>query len=164
MMNTRNIIIGSLFAAIAALFQLIPFFFSEALIFFTIFSALPIYIVSRINPKTGILSYFVTGIIVMILSVHEGLFFLLTNGVVAISLGICNYYTEKKWIIWAISSISLTITLSIINYGIGLSIFSIEIPGGRIIQILIILSLSLIYNIFYYYFSSFTYGLLMKRV
>ena len=33
MINTKNIIIGSLFAAIAALFQLIPVFFSEVLIF-----------------------------------------------------------------------------------------------------------------------------------
>lgn len=162
-MNTRNIVIGSLLAAIAALFQLMPFFFSEMLIFMTIFSAVPIYIASRINPKIGVLSYFVTSVIVMTLSVHESLFFLLTNGIVGMSLGICNYYIDRKSIIWSISSIPLTIALSIMNFGIGIPIFGTQIPGGIIIQLLIILLISAIYNIFYYYFSSFIYELIIKK-
>lgn len=48
-MNTRNIVIGSLLAAIAALFQLMPFFFSEMLM--TIFSAVPIYITQQLTLK-----------------------------------------------------------------------------------------------------------------
>lgn len=164
MINTKNIIIGSLFAAIAALFQLIPVVFSEVLVFLTIFSAVPIYIVSRINPKTGFLSYLVASMIVMILSVHEGVFFLCTNGIVGISLGIFSYYTRSKATIWILSSIALTITLSIMNYGIGIPVFGMKIPGGIIIQILIIFLVSVTYNIFYYYFSSSIYNLLKKNL
>lgn len=163
-MNTKTIVIGALFAVIAALFQLIPTLFSETFVLLTIFSAVPIYIVSRINPEAGLLSYFVATMIVMILSVHEGLFFLCTNGMVGISLGICNYYTRSKTITWTLSSLILTITLSIMNYGIGIPVFGSKIPGILAIQIAIIFFFSLIYNIFYYYFSSFIFNLLKKRI
>ncbi|MEW8995565.1 hypothetical protein [Clostridium sp.] len=163
-MNTKTIVIGALLAVMAALFQLIPILLSEAFIFLTIFSAVPIYIVSRINPKAGILSYFVASMIIMILSVHEGLFFLCTNGIVGISLGICSFYTKGKAITWAISSLILTITLSIMNYGIGIPVFGSKIPGALVIQIAIIFIVSAIYNIFYYYFSSFIFKLLEKRI
>ena len=163
MINIRTIVIGSLFAGLAALFQLIPTFFSEIFVFLTIFSAVPIYIVSRINPKAGVLSYFVASTIVMILSLHEGLFFLCTNGIIGISLGIFSYYTKRKIITWFLSSLILTITLSIMNYGIGIPVFGGKIPGTMIYQIAIIFFFSVIYNIFYYYFSSFIFNLLKKN-
>lgn len=163
-MKTKTIVIGSLFAAIAALFQLMPVFLSEAFLFLTIFSAIPIYIVSKMDPKAGIISYFVASIIVMTLSIHEGLFFLCTNGIVGLSLGIYSFYTERKMVIWLLSSFTLASSLSIMNYGIGIPIFGTIIPGPLASQIGIILFLSLIYIILYYYFSAFIYKLLKNRL
>ena len=137
MSNTKIIVIGALFAVMAALFQLIPILLSEVFVFLTIFSAVPIYIVSRISPKAGVSSYFVASMLVMLLSVHEGIFFLCTNGVIGITLGICSYYTEMKAITWLSSSLMLTTTLSIMNYVIGIPVFGGKIPGGIIIQIVI---------------------------
>ena len=74
-MKTKTIVIGALFAVITALFQVIPVLFSEVFIFLTIFSAVPIFIVSRINPKAGFLSYIVASILIMLISTNEGLFF-----------------------------------------------------------------------------------------
>ena len=136
MLNTKTLIIGSLLAVIAALFQSVPVLFSEIFVLVTVFSAIPIYIVSRINPKAGILSYFVASIIVMLISTHEGLFFLCTNGIIGVSLGICNYYTKRKINIWFISSIILTAALSVMNYGIGIPVFATKIPGGLLIQLI----------------------------
>lgn len=104
MNKTRIIVLGALLAALAALFQLIPYFFSEMLVLLTIFSGLPIYIISRIKPKVGVLSYIVASAIIIFFTLHEGLFFLCTNGIIGLSLGICNYYTKRKSIIWIISS------------------------------------------------------------
>lgn len=163
-MKTKIIVVGSLFATIAALFQLTPVFFSEFFIFMTIFSAIPIYIVSRINYKAGILSYFVAAMIVMTLSVHEGLFFLCTNGIVGLSLGICSNYTEKKPIIWFTSALMLTIALSIMNYGIGIPVFGGKVPGAMVVQIGIIFLVSMVYNIFYYYITSFIFQKLQKHI
>lgn len=153
-LNTKTIVIGSLLAAIAAIFQLIPVFLTEGLVFLTILSAIPIYLISIINPKIGFLSYLITGTLVIIFSIHEGLFFLCTNGVVGMSLGICSHYTKKKLIIWVISSIALTISLNIMNYGIGIPVFGFKIPVGMPIQIVILFVFSLIYNIIYYYIIS----------
>jgi hypothetical protein len=160
--NTKTVVIGALFAAIAALLQLVPVFFSEIFIFLTIFSTVPIYIVSRINPKAGVLSYFVAGMLIMFLSTHEGLFFLCTNGIIGVSLGICGYYRKKKTITWLISSAVLTATLSIMNYGIGIPVFGSNIPGAIIIQIIIIFLFSILYNIIYYYFSNLIFNLLKE--
>jgi hypothetical protein len=162
MSKTKIVVIGALFAAIAALFQLIPILLSEVFVLLTIFSAVPIYIVSRINPKVGVLTYFVASMLIMLLSIHEGLFFLCTNGIIGISLGICSYYTKMKAITWFLSSLVLTVTLSIMNYGIGIPVFGSKIPGGIIIQIVIIFLFSTIYNIFYYYFSNYIFNILKK--
>ena len=161
-MKTKTLVIGALLAVIAAFFQVMPVFFSEAFVFFTIFSAVPIYIVSRINPKAGVLSYFVAGILVMLISTHEALFFLFTNGVVGASLGVCRYYTNRKTIIFSISSLALTITLSIINYGIGIPVFGTKIAGAMITQLVILYLFSLLYNIIYYYFSDYIFKILKK--
>jgi len=161
-MKTKTLVIGALLAVIAAFFQVMPVFFSEVFIFFTIFSAVPIYIVSRINPKAGVLSYFVAGILVMLISTHEALFFLFTNGVVGTSLGVCRYYTNRKSIIFSISSLALTIALSIMNYGIGIPVFGTKIAGGMMIQLVILFLFSSVYNIIYYYFSDYIFKILKK--
>lgn len=163
-MRTKTIVIGSLLASIAALFQLMPVFYSEVFLFLTIFSAVPIYLVARISPKAGLLSYIVAAMLVMIFSMHEGLFFLFTNGIVGLSLGICSFYTEKRRFIWTLSSIILTIALVIINYGIGIPIFGSKIPGIMVVQIAIIFLVSTIYIISHYYFSSFIYRFIKNRL
>lgn len=163
MINTRTIMIGALFAAIAALFQLVPVLFSELFLFFTVFSVVPIYIVSRISPKAGIASYLAASTIIIFLSIHEGLFFLCINGIVGMSLGICGHYTRKKIIIWTLSSIVLTITLSIINYGVAIPILGMQIPGKITVQILIIFLISIAYNVLQDYFSDFIYKILKGK-
>jgi len=161
-MKTKTLVIGALFAVITAFFQAMPVLFTEVFIFLTIFSAVPIYIVSRINPRAGVLSYFVAGLLVMLISTHEGLFFLFTNGVIGVSLGVCRYYTNRKTIIFTISALVLTITLSIMNYGIGIPVLGTKIPGGMIIQLVILFLLSLAYNIVCYCFSDFIFRILKK--
>ncbi|MFL0266758.1 hypothetical protein [Candidatus Clostridium radicumherbarum] len=162
MSNTKTVVVGALLAVIAALFQVIPVFLSELFVILTILSAVPIYIVSRLSPKIGLLSYFTASMLIMLISTHEGIFFLCTNGIIGISLGICSYYTKKKTITWLISSVILTITLSIMNYGIGIPVFGTNIPGGIIIQLAILFIFSVVYNIFYYNFSSLIFKLIKK--
>ncbi|MDR7871187.1 MAG: hypothetical protein RIN55_10025 [Tissierellaceae bacterium] len=162
--STKNIAIGALFAVIAALFQLMPFFFSEFFVFLTIFSAIPIYIVSRINPKSGVLSYFTACLLIITLSVHEGIFFLSTNGIIGLTLGICSYYMKRRVTIWTVGSIVLATTLIIMNYCIEIPILGIELPGSMIIQMGIIFTISIVSNILYYYFSDFIYNILKKNL
>lgn len=163
MMDTKTVVIGALLAVIAAFFQAIPVLISEVFVILTVFSAAPIYIVSRLNPRAGVLSYFVASMIIMLISTHEGIFFLYTNGIIGVSLGVCSYYTKNKAFIWLISSFILTFTLSFMNYCIGIPVFGMKIPGVFIIQLSILFIFSAVYNIIYDYFSSFIFKLL-KRI
>ncbi len=157
-MNIKFITFGAILAAIAALFQLLPNFLSELFVFMTIFSTLPIYIISRINPKTGVLSYIVADFMVMLFSVHEGILFLFTNGIIGLSLGICSYYIKRNIIIWMICSIILTAALCIINYWIGIPVFGGDLPGKIVIQLASLLGFSFAYNIIFFYISGFIYN------
>lgn len=56
MQNTKTIVLGGLLACLAALFQVLPLFLSEAFVILTIFSSIPIYIICKINPRIGILA------------------------------------------------------------------------------------------------------------
>ncbi len=162
MINTKTLVIGAFLAVISALLQITPVIFSEMFVFVTVFSALPIYIISRISPKTGVLAYFSASLLIIMISTHEGLFFLCTNGIVGLLLGGCCHYTNKKILIWSISASSLAAALGVINYGIGIPVFGTSLPGTVIIQVLTLLFFSALYNIIYYYFSNFIYIKLLK--
>ncbi len=156
-MKTKLIVLGGILSLVAVLFQSIPIFFSEIFIFATILSAIPIYIATRVDIKVGTLSYFVAGIIIMLLSIHEGTFFFCTNGILGLSLGILSNYVNKKTFISMFSGASLTVGLSILNFFIGIPVFGTEIPGSILIQLLIIFCFSSIYSFVYGFFADFIY-------
>ncbi len=157
MNRTKIIVIGALMAAIAAIFQSIPAYLSEVFALLTAFSAIPIYTAARTNPVAGVLSYFTATILILFVSTHEALFFLFTNGIVGVSLGVCCYFKLKKIITLAASSVALTIALCIMNYGIGIPVLGIRIPGIIIVQFVILLLFSLIYNFIYLIFADLVY-------
>ena len=74
----------------------------------------------------------------MSISTHEILFFLCTNSVVGTSPGVYRYYSNRKAIIFSISSLALTIALSIIDYGIGITVFGTIIVEGMMTQLVIL--------------------------
>lgn len=96
MNRTKLITTGGLLICLTVLFQIIPVILSELFVFATMVSALPIYIISRINPQTGVIAYSAAAVLIFSVSTHEALFFLCTNGPVGLSLGIFNHYTKKR--------------------------------------------------------------------
>jgi riboflavin transporter FmnP len=157
MNRTKVIVIGALMAALAAVFQSLPVLLTEIFILLTILSAIPIYISSRINPLSGVLSYFVAATLIFMISTHEGLFFLCTNGVVGLSLGLCCYYRLKKPVLLLICAAVMTFSLSIMNYGIGIPIFGAAIPGPFPVQLLLLLLFSAVYSFIFLVASDFIY-------
>lgn len=144
-MDARYIVIGGLLSIFAWLFQLLPVVFSEVFIFTTILSSIPVYIGGRIQPRIGVMIYLIAGFLIFILSPHEGLFFLFTNGVVGLSIGVVRYYTENRFYIGLISGGFLTISLSIMVYLLDILVFGISIPGNILVQLIIIFGFSLLY-------------------
>lgn len=146
---------------LAVMFQSVPGIFGEIFIFFTVLSTIPIYIISRLNPKLGIFALIAAGLLTMLFTIHEGIMFYYTNGAVGMALGIGNHYFNRKEVVTTLSGIYLTITLSILNYGLKIPVFGTSIPGTFPIQLLIIFSFSLVYSFMYlnllqYLFDIFT--------
>lgn len=161
-MNIKYLTIGAIFAALAALIQLVPFFFSEMFVLVTMLSAIPIYIIARKNPRTGIITYFVSGVLILLFSVHEGLLFYFTNGIIGVSLGCLSNRFRRISIIWPCSTLILAVALITLNYGIGIPVFGGALPGNRIVQLMILLSFSFLYNLLFFYAAGFVYQRLQR--
>ena len=163
-MDTRQIVFGGFLALISWLFQLLPVVFSEIFVFITILSSIPVYIGSRIGRKIGVMVYIVAGFLVSVLSVHEGLFFFFTNGIVGLSLGIARYYTTKKLYIGLISGAFLTISLSIMIYLFDILVFGTDIPGSIPVQLAILFGFSFIYCSMFNILSDFIYKRVIEKL
>lgn len=144
--RTKMIVIGVLMAAVATIIQSIPVFLSESFALLTLFSAIPVYTAARINPLAGVIAYAATAVLVLFASGQEALFFLFTNGVVGISQGTLSYLKLNKIPALVVSSAALTVTTTIMNLGIGMPVMGVELPGTKIVQIVMILVISAVYN------------------
>lgn len=164
MNSTKMVTTGGLLICLAVLFQIIPVIFSELLVLATMLSALPIYIISRISPRTGIIAFFAAALLILLINTHEGLFFLCTNGPLGLTLGITNHYTRKWTAIAGLSSIILTLTLCVMNYVIGIQVFGTKLPGLIFFQLGIMYCFSFIYCIIYLYISNFLFMMLNKFI
>lgn len=161
-MSVRNIAQGGLLICLSSVLQLIPASFGEIFVIVTIFSAIPIYILSRLNPKVGLLGYIIAGILIFFFNAHEGLFFLFTNGVVGFSLGTFNYMLKSRLLISLSSGIVLTLSLTLVNFIIGIPVLGVNLPGNLLIQISIIMVFSLIYCSIYLFLANFIYNYLKR--
>lgn len=163
MINIRIVAQGGLLICISAVLQLLATAFGEIFVFASILSSIPIYILSRINPKVGIIGYMIAGLLIFLFNAHEGLFFLFTNGPVGFALGAFNYLFKSKTLISVFSGIVLTISLGTVNFIVGIPVFGINLPGNLISQICILLAFSVIYCFIYLLFASFIFNFLRKR-
>ena len=163
MSNTKLIVLSAFLVCLSAVFQLLPVAFSEVFVLTTIFSGVPIYIIAKLKVKIGIAAYIVSAILIMYVSVHEGLFFLCTNGAIGLSLGICHNRTDKKITINFISTMVLAAALCIMNFFIGIPVFGVKLPISIFIEIGIILVFSFIYSIFYFFIIRLLVNFLNKR-
>ena len=164
MNNLRGITLSGLLISTAVVMQLVPAFMSELFVVATILSSLPIFIISIINPKFGILSYLSAAILISIISIHEGMMFVFTNGLIGAVLGISGFYLKDHFRPIIVSGLFMFTSLVTLNYVIGISIFGSNIPGPILVQIMILLTFSLIYCALYNRFAHFIYKFFKKQI
>lgn len=146
MIKTKLVTLGGISAGLATLFQLFPVIFSEAFVFITILSTFPVYFVARINPRSGLLTFAATALLVTIVNIHEGIFFLCTNGILGLCLGICSYYKRNRLLTCFINALVLSTTLSLLSFIIGIPVFGMKTPMPFGIQLSIIFLFSFVYS------------------
>jgi hypothetical protein len=156
--KTRAIAFGGIMTCTAVLLQCLPVFLTEAFVILTMLSALPIYIVTRIDSKTGIAALIASFILISLFSTHEALFFIFTNGPIGVVLGTLSCFKKKKSVVVLEASLVMTFTISIMNFLIGIPIFGTPIPGNLIIQIIILIMFSIVYSTLYLYFCEIVFN------
>lgn len=162
-LSIRNIAQGGLLICLSFVLQLLPASLGEIFVIATIFSAIPIYILSRLNPKAGLLGYIIASTLIFLFNSHEGLFFLFTNGAVGFSLGTFNYMIKSKLLIAMLSGIFLTLSLSIVNFIIGIPVLGVNFQWNLLTQFSILMFFSFVYCFNYLFLAAFIYNYLKRR-
>lgn len=118
-MKTRILTASALMTAITLVLETTAALCGEPMVIITVLSALPIYISTRLSIKGGIISYFTTALLLGFLSPHQMVFFVFTNGLIGISLGICHCKQLRQITALIIPAILMTaglwITTSLLN-------------------------------------------------
>lgn len=164
MSYTKQLTLGGILAGLAVLFQIAPVMLTEVFVPITIFSTVPIYLVSRINPKAGFAAYVSAALVIAIFSVHEGVFFLCTNGLVGLSLGVCAFYTCRKITGVLLASLLLTAALEFVTYVVGIPVFGFKLQFGIWLQAAVLFIFSVVYNIIWVNVLAAAYGFCSRKL
>lgn len=119
-MSTTKMVFSSLLIAIVIIIETVVVYTGESLVAITILSTIPIYIICRIDILIGWLAFLAVGILLLILSPHQMMFFICTNGLIGASLGISKVKTNSFIIQSTASSVLLFFGLTIIIGVLGI--------------------------------------------
>lgn len=114
---------GMLTSLIIAL-EVVASQFGEALVIITVFSALPVFILTKKNIKWGLLSYSVVTVLLSIINFHQMLFFIFTNGLIGICLGVSCNLKIKKCCAPVIAAVFTTGGMNILSIILGINFFN----------------------------------------
>jgi len=117
--------------------------------FIVFLSGLPIYTAARFNFIYGAAVYLAAAAILSYLNTGDALFFICTNGLIGLSLGILKYHFRSNYIIPAFSALIVNIMLFIVNYFFKINIISNLIFKTPFAQALALLPLLYIYCLVY---------------
>ncbi len=106
-MTTYKTIFLSLLIAIVAIVETIAVYAGHNMAIVSILSTIPIYIICRIDVLTGLIAYLAIGVMLLMISPHQMMFFICTNGLVGLSLGFAKSKTEKFFFQTAVCSFLL---------------------------------------------------------
>ncbi len=94
----------------------------EALVVLTMTSSLPLYILGRENTLLAVMSYICIGLMLFFINPHQCLFFVTTNGLLGLALGVCDRKIKHGTVCVIISGLTLFGGCAAIAFGMGLLI------------------------------------------
>ncbi len=123
MLNKRVLIFCIILAVLAAALQAVPRILGSAFMFTVILGGFPIYIAARLNWACGVAVYLAAAYISSIMSLGEAIFFICTNGIIGLSLGIMKSHFKSIYFAPAPSALMVILMLFTVNHLFGISIF-----------------------------------------
>nr|WP_144923077.1 hypothetical protein [Paenibacillus bovis] len=119
--KSMQLVAGASLGALAAILQSAGIFTGVGYIF-SMVSTAPIVLACLLSMNIGVMTYFLTILLVAILQPTELFIFMFTTGLLGLSLGFSMKYLRRNILIIAFSAITLTIGISILLYGIKFAI------------------------------------------
>lgn len=119
--KSMQLVAGASLGALAAILQSAGIFTGVGYIF-SMMSTAPIVLACLLSMNIGVMTYFLTILLVAILQPTELFIFMFTTGLLGLSLGFSMKYLRRNILIIAFSAITLTIGISILLYGIKFAI------------------------------------------
>lgn len=163
-LNTKDLAFGGILTAAAVFFQIVPAIFSEIFILMTICSTFPIYIAARYNPQMGITALIAAAFLIVLINMHEALFFICTNGMIGVSLGICLHKNKKPIVAVLVTGTALTVTLSFISFVVGIPMFGVLVPEMLVLQVGFLFVFSVLYSSVFSFIAQFVYHWIMTAI
>jgi hypothetical protein len=144
--TAQIITIGGICSTLSVILQLAPIYFPGLGLILSPLSSLPVIFAALYSVICGSFVYLCTGFIILIISPHESVIFLLTTGVFGLALGI-NY--NKNCITAVIISGSVLFSgINILTYLIGIAAFGDALTGVSLYKTeIIIFIFSFIYSV-----------------
>ncbi|MEG1820325.1 MAG: hypothetical protein RR069_04965 [Oscillospiraceae bacterium] len=123
-MASVKMVFSSLLIAIVIIIETVVIYSGESLVAITILSTIPLYFICRIDLLYGWLSFLSVGILLLIISPHQMMFFVCTNGLVGTTLGISKVKSSSFVVQSIACSIALYCGLCVVVSVLGIESFA----------------------------------------
>ena len=136
MLNKRVLISCLILAVSAAALQTIPRILGPAFVFTGILSGFLVYFAAQLNWFLGFAVYLTASALSASMDMGEAVFFICTNGIIGLSLGIIKDRFKNIYLVPVLSALLVTVMLCIVNYLFGINSFGYSAPKALIPQAL----------------------------
>ncbi|WP_079508146.1 hypothetical protein [Mesobacillus jeotgali] len=128
--KTMKLILGALFACIAAILQAAGGLLPGIGLFFSPFATAPILLCSMLSIPLGLMSYFLTIILLFILQPSELIVFPFTTGLLGLGIGASFYFFRKRLSIITSGTILLSSGMMILLYIFHFPVLGPSVPDS----------------------------------
>jgi hypothetical protein len=161
--NTTKLVLGSIFAAFAAIFQSAGIFIGFGYVF-SILATLPIVLSTMISIRIGLMSYFTTILLLIMIQPSELIIFSFTTGLLGVCLGMALKWWRSWIVITLFGGIGLTAGIFMVLYVIQFPILGPDVSNTFEFNIsLLIFLFSLFYSLIWMLFSRKISGIIFKE-
>ncbi|MEH7356762.1 hypothetical protein V7150_24960 [Neobacillus drentensis] len=136
--KTRQLVLGALFASLAAVLQAAGGFLPGIGYFISPFTTAPILFCTMLSLPVGLMSFFLTNLLLLVLLPSELIVFPFTTGLLGFGTGAAFYFFKKRISIIGTGAILLTLGIISLLYGFSFPVlghavsdtFSVLVIGG----------------------------------
>lgn len=161
-MKTNELTFSAVLTSLILVIEVLAAKTGESMVILTIFSTLPLYILTSKKIRLGVMSYSIVALVLCVVNFHQLIFFLFTNGLIGLTLGMLSKYKKAlRIVVTASMSIIGLLGVSLI---LGINLFGMVYKESMLVGVIIIGIIMIIYCWFYDWFARMIDGRLNKIV